>query len=600
MKAAGSLGACDPSPPLNGPRSEMPLHWIGRGVLFLAVLIAGVVWGQPQAPISWGGTRLLQNATSMSACVDVFAQGDRIVLLGADSAYITASVSADNGQTWSRWHSFVTEFSGSVNPTVVFAPQALYCCTSNNGDYCGLHRTTDAGASWEQPSPGVYYMRALAARGDTVFCTSWDSVGWTTTGGFSWAPWRAVRPLSFPWIDQVDVSAGYVHAVTVVPSGEHDVNHLFYSRAPLPDGFFEPTLEVNPGIYCTARASMRFDDHGTGVIMSAVGYNHPTPIYCAILRNITRDNGATWSAPDTVTPTQSGLLPNAVVRNCGSMWICVWVDTTRQTGFDYCGLWYQFSANNGRNWYPISQFWGDSTWSPWYVSDVDLQDRRVSLYMRHTTHRGTPGLYFTQVTGQITPDTMAPGLLVESIPPDTVRMGDSLHFITLAADEDTLAEVRVVMRELAGDTLRIPLQRLDGDTFGTSWRVPQEGLFRYRFEAEDFWEHIVSDPDTGWLSFQTTGWINGINPQFTVHPSSFSVQVVPNPSNGWPSIQISPEWFAQGAATMSVYNVLGQKVMEQVVQSDGPIQSAPTASGVYVLRVSNRQRSVLQKFVVLK
>ncbi|HEY3296908.1 MAG TPA: T9SS type A sorting domain-containing protein [bacterium] len=82
-----------------------------------------------------------------------------------------------------------------------------------------------------------------------------------------------------------------------------------------------------------------------------------------------------------------------------------------------------------------------------------------------------------------------------------------------------------------------------------------------------------------------------------------SLVVYPNPSNGWPSLQLAPEWFAQGPVTVRVYNVLGQNVWEQALPSaTGGLPAAPAAyvSGLYVLKVSNSQRTMLQKFVVLK
>ena len=55
---------------------------------------------------------------------------------------------------------------------------------------------------------------------------------------------------------------------------------------------------------------------------------------------------------------------------------------------------------------------------------------------------------------------------------------------------------------------------------------------------------------------------------------------------------------------MTVYNLLGQKMGEWAVVSSttGGSPSAPTgaASGVYVMKVSNKEHSALQKFVVLK
>jgi len=216
---------------------------------------------------------------------------------------------------------------------------------------------------------------------------------------------------------------------------------------------------------------------------------------------------------------------------------------------------------------------------------------------------------YRTATGAITADTLRPDVLVSLLAPDSIRAGDTVRFDAQVIDEDTVLDAWTNVWDGLSRFDSIPLANIGNDHYRGAYVVPFEGLFHYKAQAEDRWENVGSSPDTGWATFETFGW-SKTDPRFIVHPSSFSVQIFPNPSNGWPFVQLSPEWFAQGAVTVSVYNLLGQKVVETNVRSDGPMsakrdladggQSAPTASGVFVLRVSNRQRSALQKFVILK
>jgi hypothetical protein len=87
-----------------------------------------------------------------------------------------------------------------------------------------------------------------------------------------------------------------------------------------------------------------------------------------------------------------------------------------------------------------------------------------------------------------------------------------------------------------------------------------------------------------------------------LHPSSFILSVFPNPCNTWPSLTLSPDWFVRGPVEFVVYNALGQELIRQMAASS-PVSFSPeipAASGTYLLQVSNRVHSAMQKFVVLK
>jgi hypothetical protein len=90
-----------------------------------------------------------------------------------------------------------------------------------------------------------------------------------------------------------------------------------------------------------------------------------------------------------------------------------------------------------------------------------------------------------------------------------------------------------------------------------------------------------------------------------VIPTDIGVTVYPNPSNGWPRIELSPEWFVRGAVKISVYDVLGRRVGDEIVvfSQTGTACRAPTtelATGVYFVRVQNVEHVALRKVMVLK
>jgi hypothetical protein len=280
----------------------------------------------------------------------------------------------------------------------------------------------------------------------------------------------------------------------------------------------------------------------------------------------TTDGGQSWQAPQALT-TDAPLFYLALpeILCAGKLWAVVWQDRGDHL------LYWRFSANHGRNWYP-RQFvtdpegWALHTWGQFVGNEA-------RVYWDAATDSSCD---YRNPTGIITPDTIRPNLVMSLLPVDTIHTGDTVYFDATATDNDTLSAVRVLIADSAGPCTTLVLSDAGGHVYRGALILPHDGIFRYRGEAEDFWENVAASPDSGWISF----FVESPNRASTrcPYPSFFAVSVFPNPSNGWPRIQLSPEWFAHGAVTVAVYNVLGQKVRDDRLMSAGmkAMQSAPT------------------------
>jgi hypothetical protein len=314
----------------------------------------------------------------------------------------------------------------------------------------------------------------------------------------------------------------------------------------------------------------------------------------------TIDGGATWEPPHALT--SGGLMfteldaPQVFCQD--KLWGIFW-ENYWDSDSTHWGIHFSFSANHGKDWYPPSFLGWDL--GDMYFSGGEFVGQGVRGYWN------SPGVNdLGTMDGILTPDTIAPMISMGVPLADEIAPGSEVQFLASAADNDSLPYMQVVLRKQDSiDSIIVPLpERVSPTDYRGFWTVPNDtALWHYYYRAEDMWENVSVFPDTGVFSFHTEGWSAGdaIRPY---GPLSFSVQVYPNPSNGWPRIQLSPEWFAHGAVTVGVYNVLGQRVWEKRLMSVGlrAMQSAPTVyvSGVYVVKVTNGQHSMLQKFVVLK
>jgi hypothetical protein len=273
------------------------------------------------------------------------------------------------------------------------------------------------------------------------------------------------------------------------------------------------------------------------------------------------------------------------------LWGVVWEDfynpdTTRW------GVYCRLSANHGKDWYPAQSLGLDVPGMNYSGGQFVGDEMRV--YWNDGGDYGT-------ATGILTPDTSAPAITLELIAPDTVHANDTLTFQATVDENDTLSEVRVALADSNGALPAVVLVRAEQFIYEGSFVVPHAGVFSYRGEAEDFWENIGADPDSGWRVFATEGFSEA-HDAIIVSPSSFSLSLYPNPSNGWPMLTLAPEWIRHGPATIAVYNVVGQKfsevnVSKEIVRLGGGCEAG---TGIYFARVTNGQRTAVVKFLIVK
>jgi hypothetical protein len=573
--------------------------------------MAAFAFAQPQAPITWGQIRLLQQAPDTLQCRDIYAHGDTLVLLGfrpvdGEHIFAAASVSGDNGSTWSPWNVFWPNDQSIGNATASVTSQGVYALAEDpTQNAFGFYHSTNLGQSWSPP-PAVYYLglRALAELGDTIFCSAgYDSVTWTANGGLTLAPRRQsyARPYSQgqTGIRSLDVSSSRVHTFAV-GNVQGDFHwRVLYSAASLLEGVFSPVLALNANIYGVYATDGRFDRDGTGVLASIVMYHLPLPDWGDVVVNITRDDGLTWSPPDTITTGVSADPFYVYVRHSGPLWAVAWWDSSHVAPYVHGGGWTRFSANWGRSWYPIQQAFDGHEVFGGDFCEADLRPDYIRLYETMSYWNNIPGWYYFEWEGEIHADSLSPIIQPMDLPPDTVSVQAQLVYLATITDNDTLSQEQLRVRS-ATDTLSIPMT-WTGTDYLAQWTVPQAGRYFYRIEGEDFWENVGSYPDSGWAMLVTPGWIDNAT-DVILSPSSFSLSLYPNPSNGWPMLTLAPEWIRQGPATIAVYNVLGQRfsevnVTKEIVRLGGEREAG---TGIYFARVTNGQRTEVVKFLIVK
>ncbi len=584
------------------PRPMMPFSVIAT------LLLALLANAQPQAPISWGEVRLLQNAPQYHRPVAVYAHGDTLVLNAArenPSSDPAVCISSDNGQTWGSWQVLGPSGQGYRVPDVevVFSEGLILGCadTSPLTLMRGFFSSTDLGNSWVAPPCSLNTMHLYCSRQDTLFCNvGRHGVTWTADHGHSFSPVRTMDLGSIGQLSDISTSCQYVHVVSSYPLEQFTRFRLFYFQAPLYDGAFGPGMVLNDNIFRTDEAHVTVSEEGTGMILSSVHYYSPwgRP---AIVRNISRDNGLTWSAADTLTPFESQEGGEGEgIQNNGRYWMAYWVDSTRDAGFVDGGVRCQFSANAGRSWYPSQQA-EDAGWAIGDVCPVDLQRDCVRVFIACQQLNNVPGQYFLEAVGQIHPDTLPPAVSPVSVPPDTVEIGSQQLFLASITDNDTLYQERLVIRS-ATDTMAVPIE-WTGSDYLAHWTVPHEGRFFYRIEGEDFWENVGSYPDSGWAMLVTPGWVDEADDG--AHAvRHYGLSAYPNPFNS--STTLSFDLAVSGRVEMVLYDVTGRRIQTLV---DRPFTSGShtltvrgegLGSGIYFVRLHAGRQSATCKVMVLK
>jgi hypothetical protein len=595
----------------------MRQSWFVMTVLFGA--LGGMLHAQPQAPIEWGEARWLR-LSGWPDCPslgpkDVVPLGDTLLFLAGDLNSMDTSWTAysfDHGQTVSPWQSlsipeypdFYVRAAGSTGRYYLFIES--YGSTPTN--YVVI--SSDAGQSWSSLlfpgtgwrnfgfAVGAYVFRLFFSAEERHFRRSSD-------GGLTW-------PMSYDY-QSIRIESMYVSNIMACTRS----NLLILDQAPNgPDSLacqLFLTIGTNWGQEMLPTAVLPNQPEGrcsmgtvicgdtasetAGVLSTLTG---PGGIPREPFFQRTTDGGFTWSPCLSMSDGQPIIPPSDMMHPAlfcaGKLWMMAWVQYREP---EYPGRWVgtRLSANHGRTWYPIQAVTDSADMVYWMRGQFKGND--VRIYWQQLT----PGFAhdFRMVSGVLTPDTLRPVVRAAELPPDTVEVGHNIRFLVRVEENDTLGGVRLRIRSDQDSCWTLAMTAATSDTFWANWQVPAESFYRYRIEAEDFWENVGSYPDTGWASFVTEHWSDANGP-FIVHPSSFILSVFPNPCNGPPIVTLSAGWFESGAVELTVFNVLGQVVWQGTTRAQTTrldLRNIPSA-GLYFLEVSGRDHHHLSKLFIVK
>jgi hypothetical protein len=578
-------------------------------LVMLMVLLLGIaVHAQPQAPVVWGRVHWMGIGNTPNVLHPMVLMGDSLVLAGAVPNQATppsycagVNYSHDNGRTFGLWQCLDTMYWGGIQVYSNF-----FGCAGRAFALVGgrLERSIDGGTSWQisRPRPQNAYIGWGYASGQYVISIEWYRPSDSTLtyraatshdGGATWItgiPLPSVIPQT---IGFTDVAVTQDHVLLLCYQQASPWPRVVVSGDRSGENWSPPVVLQGPPQFYANRPFIVGDSTSeTAMVSQVVDFG---PEYRADLHiNRTTDGGQSWEAARNVSSSHPldafRATPRPFCR--GKLWGIVWEDFWNPDTTQW-GVYWRLSANRGKDWYP-AQLLGPDVPNMSY-SGGQFVGNEVRVYWINEYHD------YQAATGIMAEDTSPPDIFVSLVPPDTIRTGDSVWFAAQAWDDDTLSEVRVVVLDSSGQSTTFELSSTGNDQFHGGFVVPHDGLFRFRGEADDFWENVATYPDSGWLSFHTEGWPDAAGPLIP-RPSDFSVSVYPNPCNGWPSLMLSPEWLLYGPVEITVYNALGQEVIRQTTTGSSVSFSpdVPAASGTYLLQVSSRQHSARRKFTVLK
>ena len=507
------------------------------GVLLLvSLLLAGPAWAQSAAPLAWGEARWLE-MTGCSGRSDwqplvIKPWGDTLVAYavdggggGSDSDWVCTST--DDGRTHSPWLPLAGDGSiTTVNFTCTFA-------SSHNRIYAFVERGTssttdtwvrlssDYGLTWSPPQQSVTGYRGVGyAVGAEVYrsyasavalpscCQAFQS---SSDGGLSWTlpvvfdtayynPETILRPLACtrtrvllatypgnvnPWpperLERVHVAHGPRHGNTL---------SLFQ---PIPDW----PLRTAPSHLALAA------DTGseTAIVLEMRGDRLTMRDYLQPVLHRTTDGGDTWEPYISLSNEEwvSELALHPANFCHGKLWVLAYQYCDPVTPEIFIHVW--FSANRGKSWYPVSNTGADSALDVVTMMG-QVTGNELRLYWTQICGyvSGWPVYDFRTVAGVLTADTLPPVLSAPVVLPDTVALGETLAFAVDVQENDTLYEVALrLWTETGLDTL-VRLVRQDSCRWQGSFVIADSGHYRYRYEAEDFWEQRTLWPDSDGLA----------------------------------------------------------------------------------------------------
>jgi hypothetical protein len=585
-----------------------------------SLLLVGLALAQPQAPITWGEARWFGIGCNEAGIQHLSGTGDTIVVIDQrrdttlpnDPYYPVITVSSDNGEHWRDWRRFLPDsvHSGLIYTLVasVSGKEYAWIYRAIENDFWVM-RSLDAGASWtrirQRSGRSVTFGLALhseviAAEGYSTTDTSgeydaYHSADYGTTWGA--ADVITTRPISFA---KKCAAATQTHAIAV---GRHRVGAnlrlgIYASNGARSWARWENFDELpGPDLGDLYTYTVAGDTLSETAIVASVWY--PTGGWEQnIYVHRTTNGGSTWQEPLLITDHGTGA-ESPEIFCAGKLWALAWQDYASQDTAQW-GVYYRLSANHGKNWYPEEE--AVTPCRGGYCNTGQFVGNEIRLYWSGVPDTSYHQKDYGMAAGTLRVDSLAPEIVEFRIPADTVVTGSAIDFAARAHDSDTLSEVRVSVRSDQDSSWTVFMNRVVGDTFATSWTVPREGFYRFRIEAEDFWENVGSYPDTGWASFVTEHW-SGAD-QIVLHPLSFSLSSYPNPFNATTVISFSVP--KAGEVKISLYDITGRlaRVLDNRRVEAGEhrivLNAEGIASGIYFVRLEGTNGAITTKLILLR
>jgi hypothetical protein len=587
-------------------------------ILSLLFCISGA-YGQTEAPVVWGESCWF-GCGALDWTTPVLTMGDTLLFAGpvydqSDPPLFSPQIrySHDNGSTFSPIQRLDSNFCDDYSVQLGGSNGRLYVfaglSSSSAWYYTWLKCSTDGGVTWNNligptqhqgfQSGFVTGMQILCVFIRQISETEYvKSISISDDGG---AHWRSNIPVP----GNMNVGQGSLNATrshfllltsTIINSQERYVistsNRTGQNWTPFTPLPAQPLPELVGGSYTGDTSSE------TAVFVSAQQDGFWTPLDLYAIR--TTDGGASWS--DWITLTTDGALwyraTNEMVFCRGKLFGVAYQDANNPEPTQR-GIYWRFTANHGKNWYPSQRI--DGYYSFVKATSGQFVGNEVRLYW-NAQISDTFWDYRT-CTGILQPDTIYPDLIPMFYPHDTATVGDSLRFQVNALDNDTLSEAVVHIEGDVGMHANLTMTRQSPGIYELYWHVPAEGNYRFRFEAEDFWENrIVVDDTSEFIFFVRSG--SAVDRDFVSHPSSFILSAYPNPFNPTTTIALTLPHIAR--ARLAVYDLLGREV---AVLHEGLLEAGEHAfafdgtmlpSGVYLARWQAGKMAETQKLLLLK
>jgi hypothetical protein len=619
--------------PLTNPKPSSPCPesiGVGRFLwwgLWMLLLFPLAGFAQSQAPVVWGEARWMGIGCSWNWGALLEVMGDTLTAVdyfidttqAGQPYYVTSNSSHDNGTTWETWQRLDSNyFDGIWISNVASAGHSYILLSEGVPIYQNwLFHSSNAGVQWVHQSIGAYAAihSALAEANQVVYLRAFTSQDnremyeimrssdygsqWTAAGGF-------LRDSTF--VGDFGLAMTQSHLLLCGYRYTFDSWHdrAVYARADRTGSNCSVFMEF-PGqpdrsemqSLCVAGDT----SSETAIFLSTYYVNGSNQIDAFIHR--TTDGGETWSDRIPFTsnsPLYDGAYPTLFCR--GKLWGVAWREEVGPYNPAW-GLYWRFSANHGKTWYP-AQF-VDPTFRYVYMTVGQFVGNQVRLYWQGSVDAQDTRADYRTITGLIAPDTLPPSIISFYLSPDSIHAEDTLHFNVTIVENDTLAVASVVILDTSGTGTTLDLVKMDSTHYQATFQVPFVGLFQYHFEAEDFWENHVIAPESGSFNFRASPAVSVTDPR-TVTPLSFSVSVAPNPFNS--SARISFTLPKARSVDLNVYDVTGRLVRGLAGGHMGPpLQSGEHSfvfdgsdlpSGIYFVRMEAGEFSQTKKMVLLK